>query len=251
MPRNLMSETPQKQAFLVGELARRCGVSVRTLHHYHAIGLLAPARRSAAGRRLYGEREVVRLFRIRALQQLGLSLDAIAACLSRRQFSPLQLIGSQLERLRRQQADTERLCQRLESLRARLQADADVDVGEFLSTIEAMTMFERYYTKDQMAQLAARRQQLGEAAIAGAQAEWPRLVAAMRTEMERGTDPRSPAVQTLAARWRELLALFTGGDEGIREAAASAYAKKPQLQAQHGLDPALMQYVGRALGGTA
>ena len=38
----------------VGELARRSGLTVRTLHHYHAIGLLTPSARADNGYRLYG-----------------------------------------------------------------------------------------------------------------------------------------------------------------------------------------------------
>lgn len=37
----------------VKQLARKCGVSVRTLHHYDAIGLLKPAQVTEAGYRLY------------------------------------------------------------------------------------------------------------------------------------------------------------------------------------------------------
>jgi MerR family transcriptional regulator, thiopeptide resistance regulator len=37
----------------VGQLASRFGVTVRTLHHYDEIGLLAPSARSSAGYRLY------------------------------------------------------------------------------------------------------------------------------------------------------------------------------------------------------
>ncbi len=38
----------------VHEVSRLTGVSVRTLHHYDAIGLLKPARTTDAGYRLYG-----------------------------------------------------------------------------------------------------------------------------------------------------------------------------------------------------
>lgn len=43
-----------KETMTVGEVAALTGVTVRTLHHYDAIGLVRPAARSAAGYRLYG-----------------------------------------------------------------------------------------------------------------------------------------------------------------------------------------------------
>ena len=45
----------------VSQVARRTGVTVRTLHHYETLGLLQPAVRSGAGYRLYGEAELRRL----------------------------------------------------------------------------------------------------------------------------------------------------------------------------------------------
>ena len=45
----------------VGELTKRTGLTVRTLHHYDEIGLLAPAERTSSGHRLYGETELRRL----------------------------------------------------------------------------------------------------------------------------------------------------------------------------------------------
>jgi hypothetical protein len=38
----------------VGELAKRTGISVRTLHHYDEIGLVSPSHRTESGHRLYG-----------------------------------------------------------------------------------------------------------------------------------------------------------------------------------------------------
>ena len=65
----------------VGELAQRSGVSVRALHHYDEIGLLTPSGRSPAGHRLYSEGDVVRLLRMRWVEQIGFSLAKIRACL--------------------------------------------------------------------------------------------------------------------------------------------------------------------------
>lgn len=57
----------------VGELARRCGLTVRTLHHYDQIGLLRPSARSDSGYRLYDRTDIARLHRIQVLRKLGLS----------------------------------------------------------------------------------------------------------------------------------------------------------------------------------
>jgi MerR family transcriptional regulator, thiopeptide resistance regulator len=65
----------------VGEVARRTGVTVRALHHYDDIGLLAPSGRTDAGYRLYDRADLERLQRIVVYRRLGLDLDAIAALL--------------------------------------------------------------------------------------------------------------------------------------------------------------------------
>ena len=48
----------------VGQLAKRTGLTVRTLHHYDELGIVSPRRRSAAGYRLYGEDDVARLLQV-------------------------------------------------------------------------------------------------------------------------------------------------------------------------------------------
>ena len=61
---------------------RATNVTVRTLHYYEEIGLLAPTARSAAGHRLYGTDTVEQLYRITTLRQLGLSLERFAVPLT-------------------------------------------------------------------------------------------------------------------------------------------------------------------------
>jgi DNA-binding transcriptional MerR regulator len=68
----------RSKTYTVKELARVARVTVRTLHHYDEIGLLAPASRTEAGHRIYGEAELVRLHQIRTFRALGLPLQQIA-----------------------------------------------------------------------------------------------------------------------------------------------------------------------------
>ena len=63
----------------VGEVAALTGVTVRTLHHYDAIGLVSPAARSAAGYRLYTPDDVARLQEVVAYRRLGFGLEDIPA----------------------------------------------------------------------------------------------------------------------------------------------------------------------------
>jgi DNA-binding transcriptional MerR regulator len=71
----------------VGELARRAGMTVRTLHHYEQTGLLMPSARSTAGYRLYNLAAVQRLHMIKALTQTGLELATIKDYLDQDSFS--------------------------------------------------------------------------------------------------------------------------------------------------------------------
>lgn len=70
------------EGFTVGEVARRSGVSVRTLHHYDAVGLVTPAGRSEAGYRLYSDDDLARLRRVLFYRELEFGLDEIAAILA-------------------------------------------------------------------------------------------------------------------------------------------------------------------------
>ncbi len=54
----------RSDGYTVRQLARLTGVTVRTLHHYDQIGLLRPGARTAAGYRLYGQQDLLRLQQI-------------------------------------------------------------------------------------------------------------------------------------------------------------------------------------------
>lgn len=68
-------------AFTVGELSRLTGLTVRALHHYDEIGLVRPSQRTAAGYRLYGEADVLRLQQVMVFRELGVPLDEIGAAI--------------------------------------------------------------------------------------------------------------------------------------------------------------------------
>ena len=61
----------------VGELAKKMGVTIRTLQYYDKEGLLSPSAESEGGRRLYTDKDIVLLHQILSLKSLGFSLKDI------------------------------------------------------------------------------------------------------------------------------------------------------------------------------
>jgi DNA-binding transcriptional MerR regulator len=229
----------------IGELARRTGLTVRTLHHYDEIGLLSPAQRSDGGHRVYDEADVQRLYRIVSLRSLGFPLDAIAQALDSQAFDPKAAVDDHLRRLEAQIAQEQQLLDKLRTLRQRLDAD------DFLTTIEEITMRERYYTPEQLDQLQQRRQQLGEDAIKDVEREWGEIFATLKQEMDKGTDPADPRLRPIGDRSRELMVMFTGGDPGIEASLKRMYETEGPEKASRGMaDPAVFEYLAQVRAAT-
>jgi len=135
-----------EQVWKVGELAARTGLTVRTLHHYDAIGLLSPSGRTesahGSGHRLYTAADVARLQQIQSLKMLGFTLEQIRDYLTRGDYDPRQVVRLHLARVREQAGELKRLAGRLAVLADAIERAEAVSADEFLATIEGMTMIE-------------------------------------------------------------------------------------------------------------
>src|SRR5262245_45646488 len=136
LPGHRQEEFMQFEALKVGELARRTGLTIRTLHHYDEIGLLRPSLHTEAGHRLYTAADVARLQQVLSLRQLGFSLEEVRDCLDRPGFSPLEVIRLHVVRLREQIELQRKLCDGLETLASYFQSAGEVSAEMFLQTIE-------------------------------------------------------------------------------------------------------------------
>lgn len=83
----------------VKEVSLLTGVSVRTLHHYDAIGLLTPTRVTEAGYRLYDDTALGRLQTILLFRQLQFPLKEIKAILDSPAFDPMEALEQQIQLL--------------------------------------------------------------------------------------------------------------------------------------------------------
>ena len=126
----------------MGELAEATGLTVRTLHHYDKVGLLAPSDRTLAGHRMYGEEEVRRLYRILALRRLGLRLEEIASVLDEGRLGLVETVRSHLERVERDLQQQVRLRRRLTRILDALDRSVEPSIDQFIDALEAMAVIE-------------------------------------------------------------------------------------------------------------
>ncbi|MFK0187212.1 MerR family transcriptional regulator [Streptomyces rubiginosohelvolus] len=122
---------------LIGEVARRSGVSARMLRHYESLGLVRPSGRTGSGYREYSGEDVRRIFHIESLRAVGLSLREIGRALDDPGFTPSALVDDLILRTRERIAAETELLTRLQRVRAADPA-AWEDVLQVLALLRAL-----------------------------------------------------------------------------------------------------------------
>lgn len=234
----------------IGELSRRSGLTVRTLRHYHEIGLLVPSFHAPGDHRVYDASQLARLQQILSLRALGLPLEEIGEVLDRSEGSLLETVERHLARLDEELARARKLRARLTHVADSLRASGDIAPEDWIATIQETVMFEKYYSEEQLETLRKRREEVGQGRIDAVQQEWADLFAELGKAQAEGVDPGSARAQELARRADALVDEFTGGDAGIRQSLTEMYAAEggSEVVENHGMDvpPGAWEFLGRA-----
>ena len=93
----------------VSEVSRLTGISVRTLHHYDAIGLLHPTAVTKAGYRMYDDAALCRLQSILLFRELEFPLKEIKTMLDSPSFDPSEALAQQIHLLELQRRHIDEL----------------------------------------------------------------------------------------------------------------------------------------------
>ncbi|MBC2904285.1 HEAT repeat domain-containing protein [Streptomyces cupreus] len=123
---------------LIGDVARRSGVSARMLRHYESLGLVQPTGRTPTGYREYSNADIQRIFHIESLRSLGLSLRDVGRALDDPGFKPSELVADLIRQTR------ERIAREQELLRHLRRIDAAEPSGwenvlQIVSLLQALT----------------------------------------------------------------------------------------------------------------
>jgi DNA-binding transcriptional MerR regulator len=113
----------------VRQLANLAGISVRTLHHYDQIGLLTPSARTAAGYRLYGTKDLLRLQQILLFKEFDLPLEEIRRILDDPGFDSVRALAQHRRTLELRAERLARLLQTIDRTIARL-TEVDMSLSD-------------------------------------------------------------------------------------------------------------------------
>ena len=130
-----------------GAVAKKMGVTVRTLQHYDKEGLLSPSAMSEGGRRLYTDKDIIKLHQILSLKHLGFSLDDI-----RDRLIPLdnptdvaQILSEQAAIVREKITSLTESLSKIEALKAEVLEMQSVDFKKYADIIINLEMKNSFY----------------------------------------------------------------------------------------------------------
>jgi len=240
----------------VGEVAALGAVSVRTLHHYDAIGLLKPSERSEAGYRLYGDADLERLQQVLFFRELGFRLAEIGRIMADPDFDRREALVLQ-RRMLEDKAD--QLHRMIDAV------DVAVDATERGETMDDKDMFEVFgdFDPKQYEQEARDRWGSTEAykestrrAKLYTKDDWKRIKAeqeqvthAFADAMGRGLPADSPEVMDIAEQHRlQIDRRFYPCSYEMHVGLGKMYVADPRFARNYDdLRPGLAQYVCDAI----
>jgi DNA-binding transcriptional MerR regulator len=235
------------------------GLSARALHHYDSIGLVSPAERNAAGYRLYGEEELLRLQQVLFYRELGLELGEIRRILDEPGYDRIGSLEAQARQLK---AKAERL--------SRLALTVDRTIGRLKG--ETMLSDEQLYegfAKDEVESIKREAAERWGATEAYAESkkrmarmsgqDWERVKAtgeALDKEaalaMREGAEPGSPRVREIMARKLEHLRSFYEPSMEMFAGLGRMYEEDERFRRHYeNIAPGLASYLRRAMAAYA
>lgn len=133
--------------YTTGEVAKLCGVSVRTVQYYDDRGILIPTELSEGGRRLYSEDDLKKMHIICFLREVGISINGIATLLKEEDPESviLVLLDQQETLLREELCERETKLKLLEGIRRELKdvdhfsVDSIGDIAHIMRNKEKLT----------------------------------------------------------------------------------------------------------------
>lgn len=204
----------------VGELAKKMNTTVRTLQYYDKEGLLSPSAESEGGRRLYTDKDIIRLHQVQSMKYLGFSLDDIKNRLMSLETSTdvAGALSEQATVIREKIASLSDVLQAIEKLRTETLQMQTVDWGKYSDIVINLQMKNEFYglvkhfDDKTLEHFHSRFDMESGTAILNTM---NRLFDEVAEHIKYGIPPESGQGQSIAKAWWDMVSEFTGGDMSL------------------------------------
>ncbi len=244
----------------VGQVAAAAGVSVRTLHHWDAVGLLVPSGRTASGYRTYAAGDLERLQQVLTYRELGFALDDVRRLLDDPAVDALAHLRRQQELL----ADRIAQLQSVAALVARAVEARSMGIeldphelrevfGDEDPTRHAQEARRRWGDTDAYAQSSARTSSYSKADWLEVRAEGEDVERRFAEALAAGLPADDPAVSAIAEDHRQHISRrFYDCSRDVHASLAEMYVGDERFAAHYERRaPGLAQYVADAVRANA
>jgi len=225
------------QSLDIAAVARKSGVTSRTLRHYDAIGLLTPARTNPDGRRFYEQPQLLRLQHILLLRELGTPLDTIQRIVDT--DDPATTVRLLREHLAAVEEERERYARLGRTVAATI---ASLENGTTMSADEIFDGFDHTQYEPEA------RVRWGDDAVQHSNEAWKALgsegrrahlaehvaIASGLGELKTaGAGPDAASVQALVARHHAWVSVFWTPDAAAYRGLGDMYVQDPRFAANY------------------
>jgi len=200
------------RTYTVGELAQLANVSVRTLHHYDAIGLLRPSERTRSGYRRYRHEDLEDLQQILLYRELDLPLDAIGRLMLDPTFDRRAALAAQRDALARRAHRLDAIIHAIDAALEALSKGTTMDdkdlfevFGDFDPSAYKAEVQERWGDKDAYAESTRRAAAYTKEDWKTIKAESAAIGAGLGARLAAGATPDDPEARALVERHRQLI----------------------------------------------
>jgi len=236
--------------YTVRQIADLAGVTVRTLHHYDAIGLLQPTR-EAHGYRKYHREDLLRLQQILLYRELGLDLESIKHLMESPGFSVARALEAHRKALRKRITRLEQLVETVDKTIASQKGDQTMKDEQLFAGLtaqekeyaeEALTRWDPAVVKEshrRYGTLSALQKETLKAAGEALLRRWAGLI---------DTDPAGSEARAIVEEWRLGIEFFYTPTPEILLGLARMYNDDPRFRATYDrVDPRLAGFVLRCV----
>jgi DNA-binding transcriptional MerR regulator len=219
----------ETKSYLVREFAKLTRVTVRTLHYYDQIGLLAPSFERPNGYRVYTDADLLKLQQIVTLKFMGFSLDEIKRLLDSKGYEAAKALRVQSAAVKDEIGRLREAARTIDQVLARLEKDGRIHRQKLIKIMEVIQMgedvkkgwHEKFFSEKDMAEFAKIGKKYTPEDMVAYQNRWAALIDEVKAKI--GLDPASPEAQDLGRRWSALLNEAYGGHPELKTKIAQAY----------------------------